>query len=441
MIARVKQLDLFVSPPLQVKGDRPTVDHSTTFIPNQELPIHRWFRYSAGFSAAWAGAEIAKYCCPGRSLVFDPFVGCGTTLIAAQHLGVASVGIEAHRFVLRIARAKLRWTSDVRAFESLACHVLQHARRRRSNDLPDVPSLISRIYDDDTLRKLLAIAAAISHAAPPKPDSPQELAWLALVAILRACSHANTAPWQYVLPRKRKTRVLEPFEAYGEQVALMAHDMRVCQLSAPTRGTAAALLGDARSCDGVADHAVDLVLTSPPYPNNYDYADATRVEMSFLGDVARWADLHYAVRRHLIPSCSQHGSKENLNLDELLRDSALDPIRSDLAATCCALADLRRRRAGKKTYDTMLAAYFAGMSCSWRALSRVVRPGGLVCFVVGDSAPYGVHVPVERWLGALAEAAHFEVLRFEETRKRNVKWKNRKHRVPLHEGRLWLRRS
>jgi hypothetical protein len=163
--------------------------------------------------------------------------------------------------------------------------------------------------------------------------------------------------------------------------------------------------------------------------------------MSFLGDVARWADLHYAVRRHLIPSCSQHGSKENLNLDELLRDSALDPIRSDLAATCCALADLRRRRAGKKTYDTMLAAYFAGMSCSWRALSRVVRPGGLVCFVVGDSAPYGVHVPVERWLGALAEAAHFEVLRFEETRKRNVKWKNRKHRVPLHEGRLWLRRS
>jgi hypothetical protein len=33
------------------------------------------------------------------------------------------------------------------------------------------------------------------------------------------------------------------------------------------------------------------------------------------------------------------------------------------------------------------------------------------------------------------------VLGFDETRKRNLKWKNRKHRVPLHEGRLWLQRT
>ena len=28
---------------------------------------------------------------------------------------------------------------------------------------------------------------------------------------------------------------------------------------------------------------------------------------------------------------------------------------------------------------------------------------------------------------------------FEKTRDRNIKWKNRKHRVPLKEGRLWIR--
>jgi hypothetical protein len=61
-----------------------------------------------------------------------------------------------------------------------------------------------------------------------------------------------------------------------------------------------------------------------------------------------------------------------------------------------------------------------------------------VCFVVGDSAPYGVYVPVERWLGELALAAGFHSYSFEKTRDRNVKWKNRKHRVPLKEGRLWV---
>ena len=29
----------------------------------------------------------------------------------------------------------------------------------------------------------------------------------------------------------------------------------------------------------------NLVMTSPPYPNNYDYADATRLELAFFGEI------------------------------------------------------------------------------------------------------------------------------------------------------------
>lgn len=32
------------------------------------------------------------------------------------------------------------------------------------------------------------------------------------------------------------------------------------------------------------DQKANLVITSPPYPNNYDYADATRLEMMFWGN-------------------------------------------------------------------------------------------------------------------------------------------------------------
>ena len=88
----------------------------------------------------------------------------------------------------------------------------------------------------------------------------------------------------------------------------------------------------------------------------------------------------------------------------------------------------------------MVAAYFDDMARHLAAVRRVLRPGGQACYVVGDSAPYGVHVPVERWLARLAEAVDLQPEPFEVTRARNVKWKNRKHRVALHEGRLWLRR-
>ena len=40
--------------------------------------------------------------------------------------------------------------------------------------------------------------------------------------------------------------------------------------------------------------------------------------------------------------------------------------------------------------------------------------------------------------GRVAVAAGFTSFAFEKTRDRNLKWKNRKHRVPLHEGRLWV---
>ncbi len=74
----------------------------------------------------------------------------------------------------------------------------------------------------------------------------------------------------------------------------------------------------------------------------------------------------------------------------------------------------------------------------WLTLRRVCVDGAEACFVIGDSAPYGVHVPVERWLGELSLLAGFKSYSFEKIRDRNVKWKNRKHRVPLQEGLLWV---
>ena len=87
----------------------------------------------------------------------------------------------------------------------------------------------------------------------------------------------------------------------------------------------------------------------------------------------------------------------------------------------------------------MLAAYFADMGETFKSLRRVTTHGSDLCFVIGDSAPYGVHAPVEKWFGQLALAAGFNEWTFEKIRDRNIKWKNRKHTVPLHEGRLWIK--
>lgn len=86
----------------------------------------------------------------------------------------------------------------------------------------------------------------------------------------------------------------------------------------------------------------------------------------------------------------------------------------------------------------MIAAYFHDLAKVFHSLRKVTEDGCKMCFVIGDSAPYGIYVPVDRWLGELAVNAGFQDFSFEKLRDRNIKWKNRKHNVPLKEGRLWI---
>jgi hypothetical protein len=408
---------------------------ASTFADNLSLPIHRWFRYSAGFSATWARQLIEQEKAKGRCTLLDPFAGSGTSIIEGEGAGVPSIGLEAHPFVVRISRAKLKWRSNPSVFRKFGNDVLLHARNMEPVELNDPPKLLNQCFPPDVLRCLFSLRAAWTDLQDDTPAS--ELTWLALIAILRECSPVGTAQWQYVLPNKSKARCTDPFTAFANKVTLFAADMEKRQgfASGPQ---ARVLKEDARNCKCIPDGWADLVITSPPYANNYDYADATRLEMTFAGEISGWGDLQQTVRQYLIRSCSQHVAPISSDTQGILESPLLQPIRAEINEVCRRLSVERAQHGGKKTYHTMVAAYFSDMASMWVSLRRVTSSGALACFVIGDSAPYGIYVPVDRWLGMLALAAGFRSFWFEKTRDRNIKWRNRKHRVPLHEGRLYV---
>jgi hypothetical protein len=242
---------------------------------------------------------------------------------------------------------------------------------------------------------------------------------------------------ELIQPKKRKQNVSKPFSAFAAQVNKMCNDMISLQ-NKKLPITANIYQNDARSCSLIPDNSVNLVITSPPYINNFDYADSTRLEMTFWGEITSWADLHEKIRQYLIRSCAQHMSYQKHTLDDLLNSEKLKPIIDDLHLVCRGLAEERLKHGGKKNYHLMTAAYFLDMAEVWIALRRICCQPSRVCFVIGDSAPYGVYVPVHEWLGKLSLAAGFKSYQFEKIRDRNIKWQNRKHRVPLCEGRLWV---
>ena len=116
-----QQLKLFEVP-------RKKQDTSMTFADNMKLPIHRWFRYSAGFSGVWV-RELMKE--KDAKNIIDPFAGSGTVMIEADFAGINSYGVESHPFVNRLGKAKLLWKENPKILKETSDRLLRSALKHQ----------------------------------------------------------------------------------------------------------------------------------------------------------------------------------------------------------------------------------------------------------------------------------------------------------------------
>ncbi|MHB8628730.1 MAG: class I SAM-dependent methyltransferase [Aggregatilineales bacterium] len=122
-------------------------------------------------------------------------------------------------------------------------------------------------------------------------------------------------------------------------------------------------------------------------------------------------------------------------LDPAVREA--DPsVHGIIQDAVLQLAQVRQTKGGKKDYDLMVVLYFSDMLPVLREASRVIRAGGHFYLVLGDSAPYGVHIPTDELIGRLGVAVGFSNYIYHPFRARGGKWKAnpQRHTVPLREG-------
>jgi DNA methylase len=403
-------------------------------------PFDRWFRYPAGFASDYVQLLLDRLELVDGAVV-DCFAGSGVTGTAARARGHAFAGIEAHPLVAELARLKLVPVATANEVSALASEVATLANRsatRPTVRTDSEPDLILRSFNDETLQVLLGLRCLIKE----RLNNPASLylKW-ALLATLRDVADVKVG-WPYQRPGiTRKPRYSDPIARFEARAQLMVNDlMTVADSHAPPQA-AQIVLGDARDPGTWAQLTTpsDACIASPPYLNNFDYADATRLELYFWGEVATWRDMCREVRNDMLTATTQQSSVAEMktaiaSLKELPTGPS-GPVKEILGLVESITEAKRQRGRRSKEYDQVTPAYFLAMWDILGNLHNHLASGGTVLWLVGDSAPYGVYVDTPRLIGELAAQMGFGFVEDVSLRVRGNRWGQNadRHKVPLAE--------
>jgi len=301
----------------------------------------------------------------------------------------------------------------------------------------DETDLVTSCFDDATLRALVGMRAAVRLA---DASTHLYLKW-ALLAALRDCSNKQVG-WPHQRPgRARLPLVADPKQAFLRRVQWMIEDLE----SWRPDGRARVDRGDSRLASSwstaLQGELAACCITSPPYLNNFDYGDATRLELYFWGDGRSWSDLRQLTHSAMLASSTQQTTKGGAATDARVL-ATLAPLTSDRLAPLTALLSIQRRaRRRGKEFDQLVPMYFAGMASVLELTKRHTTEGGCVTLVLGDSAPYGVHIDTPALVTGLAMELGFSYQHTEVLRQRGLRWvtNGARHSVPLSESLVVLR--
>ncbi len=401
-----------------------------SFQANKDVPLYGLFSYKEGFSADMVRMFIRDY--PKRAgVILDPFAGAGTTLFSAKECGFDSIGIEllpVGEFAVLARRAAERVDPDdlrraVVQLRHSSFDALPIARRYGFNHIP----ITENAFPAETERRLNAFLAYVHEHV--EPGDVRTLLIFAAFSILEEISYTRKdgqfLRWDHRSGRVgtsfRKGGILAFEEALFKKLDRILADIRSYRMGAGSGTREGAAMEFRRgSCleilPTMQDETIDLVISSPPYCNRYDYTRTYALELAFLGADN---DAVMGLRQSLL-SCTVENREK---VDSIRRiyaannrlnifHDAESAFRSNKALHE-VLAILgkyhRQKRLNNSGIYRMVKSYFYEHSFVIFEMARLLKMGGRI-YYVNDNVRYaGEVVPVDLILSEFAETAGLTV--------------------------------
>lgn len=295
--------------------------------------------------------------------ILDIFCGSGTSLVEASISGRHSIGLDVHPLACLVSRVKTMPLSDqnIRQVLRILNQVesrLNHAKGRDSsidNEPLYIPDFLNREhwFKPGVLRELALLRAIIWKT----PDGPVlDFLKVAFSAIIVKVSNQDSdTRWVAVdkdLPQGAAIR------AFVLKVQNMLK--RIKEFKELSTASATVYEHSVTERFPIPSRSIDLVVTSPPYLNSFDYYLYHKLRLFWLGFD------HYPVQSKELGSRNKHCDKGE----------------------------------GIETYT-------AGIKAALAETLRVLKPGKFLCVVIGDSILKGKLIDMSYIYRSICEDAGF----------------------------------
>jgi len=285
-------------------------------IRNKNYLTHNFHPYPAKFIPQFPRKIIKTLSKPGE-IVLDPFCGSGTTLVEAKLLGRNSIGIDINPIATLVSKVKTTILSDVqlkeikRIVSEIGVSINLHygtrpiiAERSKCIDFK-VPDFLNRDhwFKPFVLNELAIIKA---HIDTVEDKDLKDFLTVAFSSIITKVSNQESDTRYAKIGKPIKE--FDTYYAFNKKVADMIE--RTVKFSRQASDAFAKIFThDSSYMPFLENESLDLVMTSPPYLNAYDYYLYHKLRMYWLG-----ID-HYKVQELEIGSRHKH-SDNDLGVDQ-----------------------------------------------------------------------------------------------------------------------------
>lgn len=291
---------------------------------------------------------------PEGTFVLDPFVGSGTTLVEAQRRGLPCVGIDLNPIACLISRVKT--SAEPLNLQEAAVEVVSRAQANKAPDRRVIPNLDHWFkFEVQT-----AVAAILEEIQKLDGEGIKDALNLCLSSIIVRVSNQDSDT-RYAAVDKAITRdgVFDAFTAAAAKLKIAMASRSWAQPSAYVLNKNTLEVQPAE-----LPGKVGLVVTSPPYPNAYEYWLYHKYRMWWLGyDPIEVKKQEIGARAHFFKT--NHHTEEN---------------------------------------------FWEQMRGTLRLIDGVMVPDGYACFVIGRSKIHGAVVDNAAIIRSIAESMNFKCI-------------------------------